>query len=85
MTPMPSWSPAATMPASASASISTATWWRCVCRDLQLDRPGAPDYFAGRGRPLTPEDIARHECIRFRRPDFGDVYRWEFERDGQAL
>ena len=46
---------------------------------------GAPGYFSRRGRPLTPEDLARHECIRFRRPDFGDVYRWEFERDGQAL
>lgn len=46
---------------------------------------GAPAYFGRRGRPLVPEDLARHECIRFRRPDFGDVYRWEFERDGQTL
>jgi DNA-binding transcriptional LysR family regulator len=46
---------------------------------------GAPEYFRAHGRPEVPEDIARHECIRYRRPDFGDVYRWEFERDGQAL
>jgi DNA-binding transcriptional LysR family regulator len=46
---------------------------------------GSPAYFAARGRPLVPEDIAHHECIRFRRPDTGEVYRWEFERDGQAL
>ncbi len=46
---------------------------------------GAPAYFAARGRPQTPEAIAHHECIRFRRPDVGDIYRWEFERDGQAL
>lgn len=46
---------------------------------------GAPAYFAARGRPRVIEDIARHECIRYRRPDVGDIYRWEFERDGQAL
>jgi DNA-binding transcriptional LysR family regulator len=46
---------------------------------------GSPAYFDARGRPLVPEDIAHHECIRFRRPDTGEIYRWEFERDGQAL
>jgi DNA-binding transcriptional LysR family regulator len=46
---------------------------------------GAPSYFEKRGRPEVPEDIAQHECIRYRRPDVGDVYRWEFERDGQSL
>jgi DNA-binding transcriptional LysR family regulator len=33
----------------------------------------------------VPEDIARHECIRYRRPEVGDIYRWEFQRKGQAL
>lgn len=46
---------------------------------------GAPDYLRARGRPAAPEDLAGHECIRFRRPDNGAVYRWEFERNGQAL
>ena len=46
---------------------------------------GAPSYFARHGRPLAPEDIARHQCIRYRRPDIGDIYRWEFAREGQAL
>lgn len=46
---------------------------------------GAPAYFAVHGHPARPEDLARHECIRYRRPDIGDVYRWEFERDGQSL
>ena len=46
---------------------------------------GSPGYFAKQGRPLAPEDIARHQCIRYRRPDIGNIYRWEFEREGQAL
>lgn len=45
----------------------------------------SPAYFDVHGRPAAPEDIARHECIRFRRPDKGDVYRWEFQRNGQSL
>jgi DNA-binding transcriptional LysR family regulator len=46
---------------------------------------GAPAYFAANGRPLVPEELANHECIRFRFPATNKIYRWEFERDGQAL
>jgi DNA-binding transcriptional LysR family regulator len=46
---------------------------------------GAPSYLRAHGRPRVPEDLARHECIRYRRPEVGDVYRWEFERKGTAV
>jgi DNA-binding transcriptional LysR family regulator len=46
---------------------------------------GAPAYFRARGRPEVPEDLAHHDCINFRRSAGGELYRWEFERDGQAL
>lgn len=46
---------------------------------------GAPAYLSQRGRPQTLEALSQHECIRYRRPDVGDIYRWEFERDGEAL
>lgn len=46
---------------------------------------GAPSYLQKRGRPRVPEDLSRHECLRYRRPEIGDVYRWEFERNGQSV
>jgi DNA-binding transcriptional LysR family regulator len=46
---------------------------------------GAPGYLQKHGRPRVPEDLSRHECLRYRRPEIGDVYRWEFERNGQSV
>ena len=34
--------------------------------DLKWCVLGAPSYFAARGRPRTPEELTRHECIRYR-------------------
>jgi DNA-binding transcriptional LysR family regulator len=45
---------------------------------------GAPSYFAKRPRPTTPVDLMDHECIRTRYPS-GALYRWEFERRGEAM
>lgn len=46
---------------------------------------GAPDYFAGHGRPGAPQDLAEHLCIGLKREEQGDIYRWEFLQDGQNL
>lgn len=45
---------------------------------------GTPGYFERHGRPEKPEDLLGHRCLRIR---LGDerLYRWEFEKDGQAL
>lgn len=45
---------------------------------------GAPAYFARRRTPRTPDDLARHCCVQYRRAA-GAVFEWPFERDGQAL
>ena len=45
---------------------------------------GAPRYFAKRARPIVPADLMDHECIRTRYPS-GALYRWEFERRGEAM
>jgi DNA-binding transcriptional LysR family regulator len=45
---------------------------------------GAPEYFAARGRPEHPRDLAAHNCIR-RRFHSGRIYRWELEKAGRSL
>jgi hypothetical protein len=45
---------------------------------------GAPEYFAQRSPPLTPGDLARHSCVQYRQTAKGGVFKWSFERGGQA-
>lgn len=43
---------------------------------------GAATYFAQHSRPRTPDDLARHNCVEYRRGAEGEVYEWPFERAG---
>jgi DNA-binding transcriptional LysR family regulator len=52
-----------------------------VSEPVQFAAVASPAYFAARGRPDVPQDLHRHDCIRFRF-DSGAIYRWEFERRG---
>lgn len=52
--------------------------------ELRFAVVGAPGYFADSFIPTTPADLARHRCIRSRMPG-GSLYRWEFERHGEAV
>ena len=44
----------------------------------------SPAYFAQNAPPRTPGDLLAHRCIRARLAS-GTIYRWEFERGGEAL
>ena len=46
---------------------------------------GAPGYFRRRPPPRTPDDLAHHDCIQFRRGADGSVFEWAFKRDGRSL
>ena len=43
---------------------------------------GAPSYFALRPPPRTPDDLARHNCVEYRRGP--DVFTWPFERNRKS-
>jgi|HubBroStandDraft_3_1064219.scaffolds.fasta_scaffold86570_2 DNA-binding transcriptional LysR family regulator len=53
-----------------------------VTGPLKMAVVGAPSYFARRGAPRTPEDLARHGCIQHRLGD-GTLFEWLFERGGK--
>jgi DNA-binding transcriptional LysR family regulator len=55
-----------------------------ITRPIRSIVVGSPAYFAGRNRPKTPADLADHRCIR-RRTGSGTIYRWEFEKRGEAV
>jgi DNA-binding transcriptional LysR family regulator len=54
---------------------------------LEMAVVGTPVYFERYGLPLTPADLAQHNCLRFRMPG-GAILPWEFtvpEDEGHAF
>lgn len=49
---------------------------------LEMAIVGAPDYFRRRGKPATPEDLVRHECLRYRYTSSGAIDEWRFTAPG---
>jgi len=52
---------------------------------LRMAAVAAPDYFAKRPKPKTPQDLTQHSCINLRFPTHGGLYVWEFERKGKQV
>jgi DNA-binding transcriptional LysR family regulator len=55
-----------------------------VMGPVKVAAVGAPSYFAQRSRPRTPDDLARHNCVQFRRDADGIIFDWPFERNGKS-
>jgi DNA-binding transcriptional LysR family regulator len=53
--------------------------------DVKLHAVASPDYLEKRGEPRTPADLRRHDCINWRFPGSGRIYRWEFMKKGKKL
>ena len=53
--------------------------------DMRMAVVGAPDYFATRKKPRTPQDLTDHNCLNLRLPRYGNLYAWEFEKNGREL
>lgn len=52
---------------------------------LRMAAFASPSYLARQGTPLTPYDLANHNCISLRMSSSGGLYAWEFERGGKEL
>jgi DNA-binding transcriptional LysR family regulator len=55
-----------------------------ISADLRMAVVGSPDYLRTHPKPRKPHDLTDHACIRFRLPG-GSIYRWEFEKAGEAI
>ena len=53
--------------------------------DARLITVAAPSYFASHPLPVTPQDLIAHRCINLRLATRGDLYAWEFEKDGRQI
>src|SRR3954466_12097369 len=42
----------------------------------------SPDYLQRFPAPRHPDDLGRHNCVRFRFAGTGAIYKWEFQVDG---
>ncbi len=53
--------------------------------DLRMAAVASPAYLAKHGTPENPQDLSAHLCINLRFQTRGDIYAWEFEREGRAI
>lgn len=45
----------------------------------------SPEYLRRHPAPLHPDDLLRHNCVRFRFAGTGAIYKWEFCVDGRTV
>src|SRR5262249_55219581 len=54
-----------------------------VTKDLSFAVAASRDYLERHGTPGTPQDLSKHNCIRFRFPS-GDIVPWRFKGKGST-
>jgi DNA-binding transcriptional LysR family regulator len=55
-----------------------------VMAPMRVAVVGAPEYFAPRPLPRTPDDLAQHDCVQYRRSSNESPFEWVFERGGRS-
>lgn len=53
--------------------------------DMRMAAVASPAYLNKYGTPVHPQDLSFHRCINLRFQTRGDIYAWEFEREGRAI
>jgi DNA-binding transcriptional LysR family regulator len=56
-----------------------------VTPDLRSAIVASPEYWQSHSPPQCPKDLMQHRCISFRAGSKGNLYPWEFEKDGEAI
>ena len=56
-----------------------------ISPDMRIAVVGSPDYFAGKAKPKTPQDLAEHNCINLRLPTHGGLLVWDFRKGKREL
>jgi DNA-binding transcriptional LysR family regulator len=51
-----------------------------ISPDMRIAVVGSPAYFASKGTPRTPNDLAEHNCINLRLPTHGGLLVWDFRK-----
>ena len=55
-----------------------------VMGPMKIAVVGAPTYFARWRPPRTPDDLARHSCVQFRRGGDSTAMAWQFKRNRKS-
>ena len=53
-------------------------------RERRIRVVASPAYLSVNSAPVVPQDLLSHACLRVRMPN-GALYRWPFEKDGEAI
>jgi DNA-binding transcriptional LysR family regulator len=53
--------------------------------EMRMAACASSAYLKTHGTPQSPQDLSVHKCINLRFKTQGDIYAWEFERQGRAV
>lgn len=56
-----------------------------ISPDIKMVVVASPDYFSRYPVPLSPQDLAIHNCINLRLQTYGGLFPWEFDLEGEEL
>lgn len=56
-----------------------------ISADMRFVIVGSPSYLSDKEAPVTPQDLAPHNCINLRLPTRGGCYAWQLQKDDQRL
>lgn len=56
-----------------------------ISPEVRIAVVGSPSYFERHPPPATPQELTAHNCINMRFPTHGNLFAWEFEKDGREI